>query len=275
MIIKAKKILQNNSKLYSFAKFLRNLLNHLENLIISILLFPVSPIPNKNFIIVTGSDSLHYKNLKQLLSSIMIHEKKTKVLVFDLGLKNIEKNELRKKFKKIEIRKFDYSRYPKYFNIKINAGEYAWKPVIISNTLNEFKCSIFWMDAGNVVSSRLNTIRKILNLTGFYSPFSDGKIYTWTHFKTLKFLKASNKIINKRNLSGGCVGVNYKFNNVKKVINRWKDCSLIKDCIAPNGSNKKNHRQDQAVLSVLAHQANIVNRLFKNFYNFKIHQRIN
>ena len=32
----------------------------------------------------------------------------------------------------------------------------------------------------------------------------------------------------------------------------WYECSLIRQCIAPNGSDRSNHRQDQAALTVLA-----------------------
>ena len=49
----------------------------------------------------------------------------------------------------------------------------------------------------------------------------------------------------------------------------------MKECIAPEGSSRKNHRQDQATLSVIAYQGNIVNLLFKKFYGVKIQQAIN
>jgi hypothetical protein len=233
------------------------------------------PFDTKNdFIIVTGADSSHHKSLKQLLLSIMLYEKNTKVIVFDLGLTGSEIKDLREKFRTAEIRKFNYSKYPKHFNIKINAGEYAWKPVIISDILNEFKCSVCWMDAGNILLSPLNTIRKIMNFNGFYSPYSSGKIFKWTHPKTLNFLKTSDKTLYKHNLNGACVAVNYKYAEVKKVIDNWKQCALKKECIAPEGSSRENHRQDQAALSVLAYQSNIVNTLFNKYYGFIIHQDI-
>ena len=270
--------LKNNPLIANFVNFLKNFIKIPDKLVTSILLFSVRPVPLKNFIIITGADSSHYKSLVQLLSSIMLYEKNTKVIVFDLGLTDLEKNKLNEKIKTIEtieIRKFDYSKYPNFFNIKINAGEYAWKPVIISNILNEFKCSVIWMDAGDVILSPLKTIRKILNLTGFYSPYSEKKISSWTHPKTLKFLEASSKILEKRNLNGACIAANYNFSEVKEVIDKWKQCALMKECIAPEGSSRKNHRQDQATLSVIAYQGNIVNLLFKKFYGFKIQQDIN
>ena len=34
----------------------------------------------------------------------------------------------------------------------------------------------------------------------------------------------------------------------------WKACAMTKDCIAPSGSSRRNHRQDQAALSCLVHK---------------------
>jgi hypothetical protein len=57
-------------------------------------------------------------------------------------------------------------------------------------------------------------------------------------------------------------------------VNRWKECAVTKECIAPEGSNRKNHRQDQAVLSVLAHQSGIAKGMPTRPYGFKSHQDI-
>ena len=37
----------------------------------------------------------------------------------------------------------------------------------------------------------------------------------------------------------------------RDVVRPWRQCALVRDCIAPEGSNKTNHRQDQTALSVL------------------------
>jgi hypothetical protein len=41
----------------------------------------------------------------------------------------------------------------------------------------------------------------------------------------------------------------------QNIVLPWKACAEVKDCIAPRGSSRKNHRQDQAVLSFLVHRA--------------------
>ena len=41
----------------------------------------------------------------------------------------------------------------------------------------------------------------------------------------------------------------------RDVVLPWKACAVEKDCIAPAGSSRSNHRQDQAVLSYLVHRS--------------------
>ncbi|QTE23644.1 DUF1647 domain-containing protein [Polaribacter cellanae] len=233
---------------------------------------------SKDLVIVTGSDSSHFKSLLQLLESLKIHEKKSKKIVYDLGLTTDENEILKNNFPEFEVRKFDYSKYPSYFNIKISAGEYAWKPVIINDVLNEFKTAVCWLDGGNKVVKTLNSIRKLLKLYGFYSPFSKGVISDWTHPKTLDFLGVLNNksLLKQRNLNGACVCADYNNLNARNLIKNWSDCAKNKDCIAPEGSSRENHRQDQAVLSVLAYRdiPNIAKKMIFKKLGFKTHQDI-
>jgi hypothetical protein len=239
----------------------------------SFLFSPSNP-EGDNFVIVTGADSSHYKSLCQFLSSLFMYESDIKIIVFDSGLTGPERQSLMDNFPLAELRLFDYSQYPDFFNIKINAGEYAWKPVILCNVLNEFKCCICWMDAGNLVTEPLVWLRRIINVVGMYSPHSSGIISDWTHPKTLEFLNASNNLLHKPNLNGAGVAVRYQNPKARDVVNQWEKCALIRECIAPRGSSRKNHRQDQAVLSVIAHQSGITRYMPTKFYGFKIHQDI-
>ena len=111
---------------------------------------------------VTGADSSHEKSLVQLLRSVEKHEPDLTVIVYDLGLTRNLKDQLIRDFKRVQLRTFKFDRYPTYFDIKINAGEYAWKPVIVHEVLNEFKCSVCWMDAGNLITGPLFYIKRIV-----------------------------------------------------------------------------------------------------------------
>lgn len=235
-------------------------------------------VSKQDLVIVTGSDSSHFKSLQQLLKSLSIHEKKTKVIVFDLGITTSESEKMKNDFPDFELRTFEYSRYPSYFNIKENAGEYAWKPVIINNILNEFKTSVCWLDGGNKITKPLTSIRKMIELYGFYSPFSKGTISDWTHPKTLACLGVSDNknLLKQRNLNGACVSADYNNIEVRNVIQKWSDWAKSKECIAPEGSSRKNHRQDQAVLSALVYKQipEVGKKMTYRKFGFKTHQDI-
>ena len=230
--------------------------------------------PVNDFIILTGADSSHFRSLKQLLKSVLQYEKTPSIIVFDLGLAERERKELLSIFPTIQLRIFDYSQYPGYFSIKIKAGEYAWKPIIISDILKEFRAAVCWMDAGNVLTGSLTMIRKIINSIGLYSPRSSGTIRDWTHPKTLEFMKVSEEILDMRNVNGACIAVNPRIDKAMTIINQWRKCALIRECIAPEGSSRENHRQDQAVLSVLIHQAGMTKQMPGRKYGFITHQDI-
>ena len=130
------------------------------------------------------------------------------------------------------------------------------------------------MDAGNLVVKPLLWLRKITKKIGMYSPGSEGSIADWTHPRTLELLDVSYSLLGKRNLSGACVAFNYQNPKARELALKWKQCALIKECIAPSGSNRNNHRQDQALLSVLAHQSGITKKMPTSFYGFKVQQDI-
>ena len=166
--------------------------------------------------------------------------------MYDLGLKDIERDTLLS----------DFEKYPDHVNIHVNDGEYAWKPIIIDTVLNEFKCSICWLDAGNVLIKKLETLRKVIEFFGFYSPYSTGIIKDWTHQNSLKYLQVDTheNLLQQTNLNGACISADYNNLTIRKIIAEWKDCALDKDCIAPKGATKKNHRYDQAILSTLIYK---------------------
>jgi hypothetical protein len=227
-----------------------------------------------DFVFVTGADSSHFKSALQLLSSLEEFESESKKVFYDLGLTSGEKSILKNKFNSVEYQNFNYSLYPAYFNIKKNAGEYAWKPVIIWDELQKHKCKVVWMDAGNIVYNNLNHLKKIICSHGFYSPISAQTVERWTHKRTLKYLNAPKSILAKRNLNGACVAFDYKNTRARELAKAWCECALNRDCIAPAGSNRTNHRQDQAVLSVLAYKMNLTEKLPEFKYGFTTHNDI-
>ena len=209
--------------------------------------------PQKKFIFVTGSDSSHYKSALQLLRSHSIYVHEIPIVFYDLGLKPEEKSELLNLFNKVIYIRFQYEKYPEYFDLDKNSGAYAWKPQIIREVVNKYQLPTIWLDAGNIITRTFQLERQIMKKFGIFTTVTRGTIGDWTHSKTINKLNA-NDILHLRELNGACVGFNNKNKNAENILNLWSEYALVEDIINPAGSNKLNHRFDQAVLSILIHK---------------------
>ena len=214
--------------------------------------------------VITGASSNHFRSLQNLLASLDLFEADSHVVVYDLGLRSNEAERLRAKRR--DVRKFPFDRYPAHVNIRIQRGQYAWKPIIVADGLREFRGMVLWLDAGDLVLARLERIRKLLAHTGLYSPTSSATVERWTHPATLRYLRAEPELLNKPNRSGGVVGFLAGYRGIDALAEKWKACALDKNCIAPTGSHRGNHRQDQAVLTVLIYQ-------FQKEYGYDLENR--
>lgn len=236
-------------------------------------------------IIISGCSDNHFKTMLEFIKSMLktTNLRINSFILYDLGLnnKNIELlnniyfNNSNYKNTNLYYKKFDYSKYPEWYSIEINAGEYAWKPAIIYEIYRLFPEEvIIWMDSGNLLYNDLNILEDVIRLNKIYSPISSGLIKDWTHPKVIELLKPENLYLQNRN--GACIGFNCSCNWVKNFIEDLYYFSSNKDYIAPEGSSRINHRQDQALFTILYYKYqkifnfNIVNK----YINFTIHNDI-
>lgn len=227
--------------------------------------------------IVTGASQNHFKSLKQFLSTV--DTSRFTCYVYDLGLDKSAVTELTQTFT-IQMRTFDYSKYPPYFNIHVNAGEYAWKPAIIFEVMSEVQNGLLlWCDAGNKIHDRyLRRLREFTTQQKIYSPSSDGTIKQWTHQKTLDWfsIPSDSPLLQLNNKNGAILAFNINESSVREFITSFIECAKQKECIAPDGSSRQNHRQDQAVFTILYYmflnQYNICS--CERYFDISIHQDI-
>jgi len=186
-------------------------------------------------------------------------------------------NDLSDLFPFLELRNFDYSAYPSFFNVEVNGGEYAWKATIIDEVANELYSSsttssgsvkysqsfLYFLDAGQEITS--STLLKkdfaIAKKQGIYTPTSVGPLKKWTRQETSDYLGLDFDVYNNNSTrigSGGIVLIDITNETIRNdVIKPWVHCSQHKECIAPKGSSRINHRQDQSALSVILNRVNI------------------
>jgi hypothetical protein len=220
-------------------------------------------------IIITGASQNHFIPLFNFITSFLKHyenDELTKLIVYDLGFNQKEWNSLQKRYSKhgnIIFKTFRYDLYPSYFDINVNAGEYAWKPVIIYDTCIEYGGVICWMDAGNIIEQRLDELHGIVKREGVHSPKSSGNITKWTHPSTLAYLHCVEEFLLLTNRNGACICVDYDVSWVKDIVKEYRDFACIKDCIAPEGSSRENHRQDQSVFTILYYKYHLLHSVPK------------
>ncbi|KAI9469769.1 MAG: hypothetical protein EXX96DRAFT_380914 [Benjaminiella poitrasii] len=242
------------------------------------------------YTIITGSSANHLCSLENFLYSLhqirpeIQQEQFPRVVVYNIGMNRTQLpilDQLQQNGLINEVILFDHERYPRFWDVAIDAGQYGWKTGIVNDARVRYGGVLVWLDAGNQITKDfiLNIKETILSepFHGFWSPKSAYGMGKWTHQGMFKFFGADEKIYRyKSNCNGAAIG--FDTNNstiVNTMIIPWFECALQKKCIAPPGSSRANHRQDQAVLTYLAylngHQCIIPPR---DFYKLQTHRDI-
>lgn len=191
-----------------------------------------------------------------LLESIKIWEPRVRVVVYTLDTMPSDFYNLVTVWDNVAVKAFDFSKYPTWFNITQERGQYAWKGVIIERTAKEYGGLILWMDSGNLVHRSLHdNVWRYIAQKGIYSTPTSGNQEKWTHPLALNFLGIGSHLSKKHMCNGAIIGVNTLDRRVMDdIIQPLAFCCQSKDCIAPPGSSRANHRQDQSALTALIYK---------------------
>tara|TARA_B100001996_G_C18619135_1_gene576958 strand:- start:410 stop:1264 length:855 start_codon:yes stop_codon:yes gene_type:complete len=221
-----------------------------------------------DIVFVSAIDKNFFERVLSLLDSYKFNLK-NEFILYDLGVTKEQYEYLNKTYSFVNLRKFDFENNPefisKYFGEKL--GNYAWKPVIINNLLNEYKSKVVWLDAGNVLQRKIIFLKILLTAKKLIVTRSSNKIKKWTHPKTIEYIGLNEKYLSKNNYAGGLVGFDYHSKKAINISERWAHYSKIEECISPPGSSRENHRQDQAVLTVLLYKYLFTNGFISASYS--------
>jgi hypothetical protein len=214
-------------------------------------------------VIVTAASSNHAGPLRLLLESLRRVD--ARVDCYDLGLTDNERRAL-PRWNRLSLHRFNYAAYPPHLDVAVNAGEYAWKPVIVAEVVDRVRASgaqddVLWTDAGSYFHALEPIAERIRASRGVWARRSSGTMREWTHPLMFEYLQAdAGSYAERPNADATLVGfatghpsAEVRERVYRDVIAPWKACALARDCIAPPGSSRRNHRQDQAVLSYLVH----------------------
>ena len=222
-------------------------------------------------ILVTGASDNHARSLRQFIASFIRHASgRHQLVVWDLGLSALESHH----HPAVSYRVFDYAKYPDWFDISNEAGQYAWKPALLQEMSQEYRGELLvWMDAGNLIVDPLRNLERFLRSNALYSAYSAGMIRDWTHPVTLSAL-AGEEHARKLNRNGACIGFNLASERARLCLHEWATACATKEIIAPEGSSRANHRQDQSVFSILYYNHLGTDAVSNTFLGYTIHNDI-
>ena len=224
-----------------------------------------------DLLVETAASENHGYASFNLLYSVILSDPYASLLYIDLGLSKeqlivlsshfntihqIQKKMISNGF--IAYRKYNWNSFPNWMNLYKNKGQrggYTWKVIPLVDSFFEWKGLISWLDGGCVIVDGITREINLVRRYGVYTPPSHGNILRWTHNDTRKFMTQHNLISRNEdsdpNCSAGVLFVDYSHQFTHNIMRKYLECGYTQKCISPRGSNMGNHRQDQAVLSLL------------------------
>ncbi|KAF9952108.1 hypothetical protein BGZ72_006519 [Mortierella alpina] len=242
----------------------------------------------KNFTIVTAASSNHFcalesflYSMSEVLEGLERTEKRPTLVVYNLGgmtneqvaqLQYLKDNQYIDEYKD-----FDYAAYPAFWDITVARGEYGWKAGIIKEVADKYRGLVLWLDSGNMLAlDFLRYLPGYLDKFGFWSPQSSGSFRQYTHEGLPQYYDDTlDKYAQETNCNGAAIAFDASNDKIYNgLLKEWYTCSSIKACIAPKGSSRANHRQDQAALTYLVKKMHFAEqcRHFPEHYGVTVHQ---
>jgi len=133
---------------------------------------------------------------------------------------------------------------------------YGWKVAAIADSLKVFE-SVLWLDTSQQLYEHVNDhILKHIVHDGYFfvgTAYYKYKKTEWTYSSILRFYNTSAHVFSGNDdflVVPGAIGFHKNSLVTNHVLACWLKCALNLDCIAPPGSNKSNHRQDQTALQL-------------------------
>lgn len=227
-------------------------------------------------VLATGLSSNHFKEFLTNMKYNSQHLLKTfpsmEVVVFDLGLKQLEKDHILKLYSNFTIRKFPFEKFPDHVRRLKN---YCWKPLAIQMVLQDYDF-VYWTDTSVKTFSKT---AELLFQRAVHFGVQGGtpvlaRKFPKKDFQTtitgrtssimFKLLDEDPCMYRYPEISGGWNVIKRSDFTLKYIMRPWVSCALQYGCMEfPNSSKLlycpigkefkvgSCHRYDQSVLGIL------------------------
>jgi hypothetical protein len=189
-------------------------------------------------VVVTALSSNHFRESHDFFASVLSKLPDSKVIVYDLGLTGNEVNTIQSYCNVLEVRKFNFSRYPPHTK---NLRTYAWKPFIIKEVSEEYEL-LFYCDVSCRIKDNITAhLPRLMQFPLLPCSRLGSSVVRTTHDGMLKYLTPHfTRAWMIRVLPRGMQATGFLLlvNKIleERLLAPWVDCAENVECIAPQGA---------------------------------------
>lgn len=219
---------------------------------------------NPKITILTAADSKYYARVQALLWTIARFAPAAKVILIDLGLTPDQSAYLGNTpplyLKDFTIQKFDFSRYPAYFDITRDSGRVGFRSVSIQAAAWQYGGIVVWLDAKMIVQSGIGGLMAEVLNHGIHCPITSGTVAQTVFPSAQTALGVTPDMAKLPMRRMGVCAFDASKPAVMSFIERWVATALDAKCTAPEGSSKATH-YDGGVFAVLLAKSGITSSM--------------
>ena len=197
-------------------------------------------------IVLTAMSDNHFRESLDFLSSVQIHLPFTPIIAYDLGLNTNNRKSLAS-FCNVYVKTFKFDKYPEYVR---DLKTYAWKPIIINQTLPKDYEIILWCDTSCRLHGPIGPkLHYLVHQPIIPGPQGGHPFITALHNGMMHYLqmKHSRKHYGSIGICLQVDGILWFNEDLREhLLKPWLDCAMHKECIAPDGA--KAHPCNQTLL---------------------------
>lgn len=249
--------------------------------------------PEASYTLVTATTEHQFCNVKSLvyqfkelvneaskeakIKAVELGEPKKKIsrprlIIYDIGLNQDQQkffSALKKNHFIDDVVQFDFNTKPAFWNPQKSRGQYAWRPGVIHNATEKGHGHIVVWVSPEISLTRgfMDSIPGLAEQNGgFVGAMAKGYLKVsekgqdgTTHAGLFSYYKDSDPSAYKDVPMCSSLAMAFAPGRGFQLLKDWVKCAMNSRCIAPRGSNRRNHGFDLSALTYLAHKGNFLN----------------
>jgi hypothetical protein len=208
--------------------------------------------PRASFTVVTAADGPYHRCLWQMLRSAGRQGLPAAhwFVAWDLGLTSRQREKIAGDFPWCQWRTLDLAALPPH--VPPAARTYAWKPIVLHATAQEFGGRLLWLDSATLFRTSLVEPLAAVDHYGVYTLAGQTALQGRCDPEIWREMAAPTELLHLPERAAGVIGLDYDQPFARALLDRWRGLALELRFWRPLSGR---HRPEQALLSLLIYQA--------------------